>query len=63
MGSYKYAVYYKKSASENWIKLRGYDTFNIIMLTPKTSSSYDVRVYVKDSSGTVVSKTLSLNVT
>ena len=62
-GGYQYAVYYKKSASEKWAKLRGYDTFNIILLTPKTTSSYDVRVDVKDSSGAVVSKTLSLNVT
>ena len=63
LGDYQYAVYYKKSSSNKWTKLRGYGTSNIIMLTPKAAVSYDVRVDIMDKSGTVVSKTLSLNVT
>ena len=62
LGNYKYAVYYKKSASDKWLKLRGYGTSNIVMLTPKAAVSYDVRVDVMDESGKVVSKTLTLKV-
>ena len=62
-GEYQYAVYYKKASSSAWTKLRGYATGNIIMLTPKAATTYDVRVDVKDSTGKVVSKTLTLKVT
>lgn len=62
-GDYQYAVYYKKQASSNWTRLRDYGTGNIIMLTPKAATTYDVRVKVKDKSGIVVNKTLTLTVT
>jgi len=62
-GDYQYAVYYKKSTSSHWSKIRDYGTNNIIMLTPKAAVRYDVRVDIKDKSGNVVSKTLTLTVT
>ena len=62
-GDYQYAVYYKKSFAEKWTRLRDYGTGNILTLIPKSAVPYDVRVDVKDAGGTVVSKTLSLNVT
>ena len=60
---YQYAVYYKKSSSKTWSKLRDYGTGNIVMLTPKSAVDYDVRVDIKDACGNVTSKTLALKVT
>lgn len=60
---YQYAVYYKKSTSKTWSKLRDYGSGNIIMLTPKAAVDYDVRVDIKDACGSVTSKTLTLHVT
>ena len=59
---YQYAVYYKKSSAAVWSKLRGYATGNILTLTPKAATSYDIRVDIKDADGTVASKTLKLTV-
>ena len=63
VGEYQYAVYYKKASSSKWTTLRGYGTSNIIMLKPAAAVKYDVRVDIKDKSGMVVSKTLTLTVT
>ncbi len=63
MGDYQYAVYSKKSTSENWSRLRDYDASNIIVMTPKAAVTYDIRVDVRDAAGKVVSKILTLNVT
>ena len=60
---YQYAVYYKKSTSNTWSKLRDYGSGNIVMLTPKAAVDYDVRVDIKDAFGNVTSKTMSLQVT
>lgn len=62
-GEYQYAVYYKKKVSSHWTKVRDYGTYNIIMLKPAAAVKYDVRVDIKDKSGMVVSKTLTLTVT
>lgn len=59
-GVYQYAVYFKKTSSSKWTKLRGYASANTLTLTPKAATSYDIRVYVKDQYGTVVRKDLSL---
>ena len=61
-GEYQYAVYYKKTLSDKWTRVRGYGTSNIVMLMPKAAVNYDVRVDVRDKSGAVVSKELKLYV-
>ena len=62
-GEYQYAVYYKKSTSTNWTKLRDYASGNLVIMTPKAASVYDIRVDAKDADNTVTSKTLTLTVT
>ena len=63
MGSYQYAVYYKKASSTTWTKLRGYNSGYVLSLTPKAAVNYDIRVDAKDAGGNVSSKVLPLTVT
>ncbi len=60
---YQYAAYYKKASSSSYTAVRGYSTAATMTLTPATATTYDVRVKVKDSVGTVVSKDFTLKVT
>ncbi len=53
---YKYAVYYKKTSASNYTLVRDYSTTKTITVTPKTATTYNVRVKVKDAAGTVVNK-------
>ena len=62
LGNYQYAVYYKKSYAEKWVKARGYSTSDVVYITPKTAVKYDVRVYVKDGRNKVAVKNLTLTV-
>lgn len=59
-GEYTYAVYYKKSAGNTWYKLRGYNSTNLVLFTPKAAASYDIKITAKDSSGKVAEKVLTL---
>lgn len=61
-GEYQYAVYYKKTLSDKWTRVRGFGTSNVITFTPKCAVVYDVRVDVRDRSGAVVSKEQKLYV-
>ena len=61
-GGYQYSFYYKKAKGSKWVKLRDYRKENLIYFSPKTSSDYIIRVYVKDSSGKKAVKQLSLKV-
>ena len=61
-GDYQYAVYYKKSSAKVWARASAYSKKNIVVLTPQAAVSYDVRVDIKDTEGTVVSKQLKLTV-
>ena len=60
---YQYAAYYKKASSSSYTAVRGYSTAATMTLTPAVATTYDVRVKVKDSVGTVVSKDFTLKVT
>ena len=60
---YQYAAYYKKASSSSYTAVRGYSTAATMTLTPAAATTYDVRVKVKDSVGTVVSKDFTLKVT
>ena len=61
-GDYLFAVYYKKTSSSTWSKVSGYTSTTAFKLTPKTAASYLVRVLVKDSSGMIAEKQLTLKV-
>ncbi|MGN0537860.1 MAG: CAP domain-containing protein [Acutalibacteraceae bacterium] len=63
IGSYQYAMVAKHSTSSKWTVLRNYSTSNSYTWTPAQTGTYYVSIKVKDSSGTVVSKTHTIKVT
>ncbi len=58
-GSYKYAFYYKTSSS-GWKTIKNYSTSKTATFTPNKAGTYSIRIDVKDSAGTVKSKTFTL---
>ncbi len=62
-GSYKYAVYYKKTSSTTWTNVQDYASSITKKVTPLNATTYTVRVKAKDSAGTVVNKDFTVKVT
>lgn len=62
-GNYQYAVSYKKSNSSTWHIISNYSDKYAFGIKPGSASNYDIRVDIKDGTGTVESQTLSLTVT
>ena len=60
---YQYAYYYKKSSSSSYTAIKAYSTATYVSFTPAAATTYDVKVKVKDSAGTVVSKDFTVKVT
>ena len=59
---YKYAFYFKKSSDTNWsIKGTEYGTETTATLTPGTATTYNVKIGVKDSTGSVNFKTFDIS--
>ncbi len=63
VGPYSYAIYYKKASSEKWSALQKYSDNTTVSFKPASATTYDVMVKVQDSRGTIVKKTLTVNVT
>jgi len=61
-GTKKYAVWYKQASASSWTQAQDYKTTTTVSFTPKHSGKYDVSVKVKDGSGTIVKKALTLTV-
>ena len=62
IGGYTYAVYYKKSSSTSWTTKQNYSTNATIKIKPASAEKYDISVKVKDSEGTIVKKSFTVNV-
>ncbi len=62
-GSYTYAVFYKKTTDSKWATAQSYKSNASVTLKPASAATYDVRVKVKDSSGTIVGKDFTVKVT
>ena len=62
-GNYQYAFYYKKVKNGTWTRVRDYSTTDYCNIKPSMAAKYEVRIDVRDSAGTVVSRTLPLQVT
>lgn len=62
-GTYSYAVYYKKSSSENWTCKQNYTSKRTVSISPAAATSYDVCVKVKDSSGKIEKLYFTVTVT
>ena len=60
---YQYAYYYKKFSSSSYTTINAYGTATYVSFTPAAATTYDVKVKVKDSAGTVVSKDFTVKVT
>ena len=59
---YAYAFYYKKSSSTKWSKVgTEFGTKSSATCQPTSTVSYDFRIDIKDTDGTVTSKTFTYN--
>ncbi len=66
--SYKYGYYYKKSTDSTWTKLSNsngsvYVTNTSYKFTPTAAGTYNLKVNVKDTAGTVASKEFTVKAT
>ncbi len=59
-GPYKYAVYYKKTTDSQWVTAQNFSYNANVSVKPALKASYQVRIKVKDQTGKVMTKTLSL---
>lgn len=62
-GTYQYAFYYKKSSSTKWTRVRDFSSVRAVSIVPCAAVKYDILVKVKDRSGQVTTKTMTLKVT
>ena len=62
-GSYKYAVYCKKTSQTNWTEIQAFSTNSTVSITPASATPYKICVKVKDSDGTIEKKYFDLKVT
>lgn len=62
-GTYQYAFYYKKSSSTRWTRVHDFSSVRAVNIVPRAPVKYDILVKVRDRSGQVTTKTLTLRVT
>ena len=60
-GTYTYSAYYKRKTATVWSKIRDYSTNPTITMKPAAATDYDIRVKVKDSTGSVVNKDFTIS--
>ena len=59
---YTYAVYYKQASQTSWTKAQDYCTNNTVKITPKSATTYNIRVKLKDSLGNITNKDMTCTV-
>ena len=59
---YTYAVYYRKAGTTKWTTAQGYKTNATVKFTPKAAVNYEIRVAVKDATGKIERKDMTLTV-
>ena len=62
-GSYQYQILYKRTSQTKWTVAQNYNANSVVSFKPTASTTYDVCVKVKDSSGTEVKKFFTVQVT
>ena len=62
VGDHTYAVWYKLSSASSWTTKQNYSTNATIKIKPASAEKYDISVKVKDSNGTIVKKSFTVNV-
>ena len=61
-GTFTYAVYYRKAGTTKWTTAQGYKTNATVTFKPKAAVNYEIRVAVKDASGKIERKDMTLAV-
>lgn len=61
-GTYQYAVFYKKNGTSTWTCAQSYSSSANVLITPKSATTYNVRVKVKDGLENVVNKDFTVTV-
>ena len=61
-GPYEFAVFYKQESQTKWTCAQSYKSNDIVNITPKAATSYNIRVKAKDQDGRVQNKDFSLQV-
>lgn len=61
-GDYQYAYYCRKSGTKGWYIIKLYSSDDTASYTPVAATEYEVMIRVRDSSGTVSEKHLTVNV-
>ena len=59
---YQYAVYYRSSDSENWIRAASYSDNKTITVTPRAAGTNIVRLKIKDAAGKITNTDYRLEV-
>ena len=62
IGSYTYAVLYKKAYEKKWTVRQGYKDNTEIIVRPYTNTDYDICIKVKDEAGTISKKYFKVTV-
>lgn len=62
-GNYTYEVAYKKTYDQNWVTKQSYQENTTVSIKPNKAEIYDIRVRVKDDSGTEKEKYFTVKVT
>ena len=62
LGSYTYAVLYKKKSETKWTVRQGYKANDEILVRPYTNTDYDICIKVQDEQGTIAKKFFSVKV-
>jgi len=60
---YTYSYYFKKSSSSSWTTKEANTTATSVTIKPGSAVNYDVKVVVKDNTGKLVEKTMTVKVT
>ena len=63
IGTKTYAVWYKPTSSTTWTLARDHATGTSVKVTPKSATTYTVRVKAKDGKGTIKNKDFTVKVT
>ena len=61
-GKYSYEISYKKASEEKWAVKQKFGSNQTLDIKPAAAVAYDVKVRVKDSSGTITEKLFTVNV-
>lgn len=61
IGDVQYAVYYKKTASDNWMIAQRFSDNTELTITPAVPTDYDVMIRARDIRGVVSKKIITVN--